>query len=414
MTGANANVLYELGLCHAINRRVVMITQRIEDVPSDLRHINLISYDTTALNWEANLRNAIQKMILFSNDLRPKAVLDPPASIENVELFDGLHDEAKHLRSEIRVHESDATRQKRQIDALRAERNSYKAILAGDPRPSGDGWSLRIHEEGEQLLASLPLPESEEVLELVRVPAGPFISGLGPQPEELELGEFWITRYSITNAQFCVFLNSFGNQLEGGVPWVDLSGSSSVDECRVQEAGGRFTVPEAYADHPVTYVNYFGATAFCAWLGGELPTVEMWEKAVRGVDGREYPWGNHPPDPRLANVGVDGWTRDVAPIPVSEKIAGASPFGVVQGIGNVWHWTSTYFPDRGVQAVRGGSFFDYRLGQRQVYRFQVHPDGPDFSQGFLLSRRLLISQGHSDADSAPAKPTRKEEDADPA
>lgn len=46
MTGANSNVLYELGLSHAIDRRVVMITQKIEDVPADLRHINCVVYDT--------------------------------------------------------------------------------------------------------------------------------------------------------------------------------------------------------------------------------------------------------------------------------------------------------------------------------------------------------------------------------
>ncbi len=391
MTGANANVLYELGLCHAVNKKVVMITQQIEDVPSDLRHINLIPYDTSALNWEATLRNAIQKMILFSSDLRLKAVLDPPASVDNIELFENLDDEAKRLQSEIRVQQATSVRQKQQVDALRAERNSYKAILSSDAQLSADGHALRTRRDGELLVASLPLPEGDEVLELVQVPAGPFVSGPGPKGEELELGEYWITRYSITNSQFCVFLNCFGNRREGGVTWIDLDGSSPVDECRINEIGGKFSVADTYADHPVTYVNYFGAAAFCAWLGAELPTVEMWEKAVRGVDGREYPWGNQPPDSRLANISTDGWDRDVAPIAVSEKREGASPFGVVQGIGNVWHWTSTFFPDRGVQAVRGGSFFDYRLGQRQVYRFQVHPDGPDFSQGFLLSRRLLTA-----------------------
>jgi formylglycine-generating enzyme required for sulfatase activity len=391
MTGANANVLYELGLCHAVNKKVVMVTQRIEDVPSDLRHINLIAYDTSALNWEATLRNAIQKMILFSSDLRLKAVLDPPASIDNIELFDKLSDEAKRLRTAVQVQQSASARHQQQIDALRAERNSYKAILSSDAQTSGDGHAVRIREEGDISLASLPLPGSEEVLELTRVPAGPFISGSAPHGDEIDLAEYWITRYSITNAQFCVFLDYFGNRQEGGATWINLDGVSPVDECRIKQIGGKFTVAEEYADHPVTYVNYFGATAFCAWLGAELPTVEMWEKAVRGVDGREYPWGNQPPDPRLANVGDDGWDRNVAPIAVSEKTEGASPFGVVQGVGNVWHWTSTFFPDRGVQAVRGGSFFDYRLGQRQVYRFQVHPDGPDFSQGFLLSRRLLAA-----------------------
>jgi len=124
-------------------------------------------------------------------------------------------------------------------------------------------------------------------------------------------------------------------------------------------------------------------------VGGALPSVEQWEKAARGTDGREYPWGASPPNPDVANIGESGWARDVAPTSVRAKGKGMSSFGLVQAIGNVWHWTSTYYPDRGVQAVRGGSFFDFRLGRRQVYRFHVEPDGPDFSQGLVVVRRFL-------------------------
>jgi chaperonin GroEL len=59
VTGRNPNVNYELGICHSLGVPTVLITQSLEDVPFDYRHIRCIVYDTKRVNWEEKLRLAI-------------------------------------------------------------------------------------------------------------------------------------------------------------------------------------------------------------------------------------------------------------------------------------------------------------------------------------------------------------------
>jgi formylglycine-generating enzyme required for sulfatase activity len=393
MTGMNPNVLYELGLCHAINKTVVMIAQSMDYIPADLRHINCIIYNTSRADWAGELAASIQRMVEHI-DKNPDrhTYLDPVAGVENTLYFESVIGEKNRLERELDSKARETLSLRKSVAEILSRKTELERIMAGLIKADGGEVVTRVNSESGTNVYTFPLRETGLAIELVKVSAGSFIHGFGERQEEEALDTFYISRFSITNRQYAAFLNHVGNRSEEGHPWVDLSGASPCDKCRLYFAGNEFKVEDGYDDHPVTYVNYFGSDAFCRWAGGELPTEAQWEKAIRGTDGRNYPWGNEPPNPDLANCTEEGWLRDVPPIEVYKKAKGRSPFGVVQGIGNVWHWTATYYSERNAQAVRGGSFFDFRVGHRSVYRFLVSPNGPDFSQGFLFSKRFLFSK----------------------
>ena len=94
-------------------------------------------------------------------------------------------------------------------------------------------------------------------------------------------------------------------------------------------------------DFPVTGVNWFAAKNFCEWRNSRLPTEAEWEKAARGPDGLEYPWGNEW-DPKITNTGDDGkWDEGVAPVGFYK--GNKSPYGVYDMSGNVWEWVNDWY-----------------------------------------------------------------------
>ena len=169
--------------------------------------------------------------------------------------------------------------------------------------------------------------------EMILIPAGPFKMGSDKDSDEKPIHEvnvssLYISKHEITNRQWQKFVDA-------NPRWQKGKADSKLVESDYLNEWNDNSYPSDKADHPVTYVSWFAAKAYCEWAGGRLPAEAEWEKAARGTDGRVYPWGNDW-DEGKCNVGSG--TKLVGSYPL-----GASPFGVLDMAGNVWEWTNSIY-----------------------------------------------------------------------
>ena len=185
--------------------------------------------------------------------------------------------------------------------------------------------------------------EAKIPAEMARIPPGPFLMGSNDGPEDerpqhqVNLPEFLIDRTKLTNYQFAQFLNAVGPTGPRSERYYDVDDN----DARIHRREGKWTADSGSENNPVVEASWFGAVAYCSWVGKRLPTEAEWEKAARGTDARKYPWGNEPPDRTRAHFNR-GWndTRAVGSYP-----KGASPYSVLDLAGNGWEWVSSaYLP----------------------------------------------------------------------
>ena len=158
----------------------------------------------------------------------------------------------------------------------------------------------------------------------------------------MTIHSFYIDKYPVTNAQFKSFL--------------DASRYHPRDDRNFLRDWKDGTFPEGWANKPVTWVSQQDARAYAAWAGKRLPREWEWQYAAQGNDGRIYPWGN---DWRPAAVPEPRTGRTMAgPDNVDAHPDGASPFGLMDLVGNVWQWTDEYVDDHTRAGIlRGGSHY---------------------------------------------------------
>ncbi|MDP7551584.1 MAG: SUMF1/EgtB/PvdO family nonheme iron enzyme [Nitrospinaceae bacterium] len=184
------------------------------------------------------------------------------------------------------------------------------------------------------------------------VPRGEFVMGSNERwddeaPEYIESVEtFHIDLHEVTNANYHLFASATKREF----PYHWSEGN----------------IPAGKGDHPVIYVSWHDANAYCKWSGKRLPTEQEWEKAARGENGNIYPWGNEwsldkSNNPYKGSTGTQ---------PVGSYPEGRSPYGLYNMSGNVWEWVdSFYLPHPGntipraeygkdKRVLKGGSWFD--------------------------------------------------------
>lgn len=134
----------------------------------------------------------------------------------------------------------------------------------------------------------------------------------------VHLDGFWIKRTEVTNEEYgrCV--------------------SAKNCEPPFNEQWDRQTL----ANNPVTHITWHQAHQYAQWVEGRLPTEAEWEVACRGRSRWVYPWSNEPPDADKLNYKDRSGGRGET-TPVGSYPAGASPYGVLDMLGNVQEWTNS-------------------------------------------------------------------------
>jgi formylglycine-generating enzyme required for sulfatase activity len=174
----------------------------------------------------------------------------------------------------------------------------------------------------------------------------------------MQIKPFFIDKYPVTNAEFKKFLDT-----------THYHPKDSLNFLKDWKDG---SYPDGWAKKPVTWVSIEDAREYAKWAGKRLPHEWEWQYAAQGNDGRIFPWGNCDwlassrgggpaacaSDNNAAAPTPDKGRTMLPPGNVDAYPNGASPFGVMDMVGNVWQWTDEYLDEHTRAAiVRGGSHY---------------------------------------------------------
>ncbi|MEP7153318.1 MAG: SUMF1/EgtB/PvdO family nonheme iron enzyme [Nitrospira sp.] len=273
------------------------------------------------------------------------------------------------------------------------------AILRGTISTPFEADSQHVEETSDSPSAGSSAVEAPVVEELIAIPAGPFVrgtnrGGFDERPERtIYLDSYSIDRYEVTNAQYAAFVKATGHR-KSGPP----------------SRYAKNTTRMRGVNQPVVYVSWEDAKAYCGWRGRRLPTEAEWEKAMRGTDGRLWPWGNVEIQDGANWARVDDGFEVAAP--VGQVRSDESPYGVMDGAGNVMEWVEDWYqenayaesldrnpasPEYGTYKVlRGAGYASSGLDLRITARSKMMLDFRDETIGFRCAQSS-VENGDSEA-----------------
>ncbi len=300
-----------------------------------------------------------------------------------------------------------------EITSPQIDEQLRKILLKGEQFPNND-WLIErfIHLTESTVVSKVDrartpgYAQSFKHGEMVQIPKGIFLYGEDKIEKNIDY-DYKIDVHPVTNKQYKKFVDETGYEIPNSDNEINKPYSWDKDQQ---------IYPEGLEDHPVVLVSHDDAIAFCKWRSEKegtevrLPTEEEWEKAARGRDGREYPWGNEFDFNKLncADFHVkkelkdyDEWEKEfnskvykknkdkALTTEVGKFTNSASPYGCHDMAGNVWEWTSSKY-DKENSVLRGGSWDHNSFRCRCAYRFWYVPDNRDDDIGFRCARTLTL------------------------
>jgi hypothetical protein len=146
ITGLNPNVMYELGLAHAITKPVIIISDSIENIPFDLRYLRILIYDSKKPNWadelKTKIKNSIAEILESPTDSILSAFMDIKPKIKKT---DEISAELIEIKQLIRSQISDSntvTPKKKITSVMYAEASREARHLYYE-----DGWEINAIKE---------------------------------------------------------------------------------------------------------------------------------------------------------------------------------------------------------------------------------------------------------------------------